>query len=192
MIKVAIFASGTGTNFHNIISDTTLNIECVLFVCDNPKAKSIGIATEKCIPHFIFNPKDYDKKTDYEKEIIYLLEKHKVQLIILAGYMRLLSPDFTSRYDKKIINIHPSLLPLYKGGKAIPQAYADGKNIFGVTVHYVNEEMDSGEIILQEKLHNTEKLTLEEVEEKIHQLEYKLYPMAIKKVLEQNYSIKRS
>ncbi len=184
MKKVAIFASGTGTNFRNIINDKSLNLDCVLFVCDKPYAKSVDIAKEKNITSFVFNPKDYDSKSAYEKDIIFMLETYNVELIILAGYMRLLSADFTKKFENKIINIHPSLLPLYKGANAIPQAYDDGKNIFGVTIHYVNAEMDSGEIILQEKLTNTENLTLDEVTENIHQLEYKLYPMAIKKVID--------
>ncbi|MFV0503086.1 MAG: phosphoribosylglycinamide formyltransferase [Lachnospirales bacterium] len=184
MKKVAIFASGTGTNFENILRQDDLNIDTKLFVCDNKKALSINIAKKNNINSFIFSPKDYKNRLEYEREIIRELEKNNIEYIILAGYMRILTCEFIEKYKGKIINIHPSLLPNYKGAHAIEDAYNDNKNIFGVTVHYVDEEVDSGEIILQERLDNTEGKTLKEITVKIHEIEYILYPKALKLVLQ--------
>ncbi len=182
MKKVAVFASGTGTNFDNLLRQSDLNVEFSLFVCDKKGANSINIAMINNIPQFVFNPKDYKNKEAYEQDIIEQLEKHEVEYIILAGYMRILSSDFVSRYPYKIINIHPSMLPHYKGAHAIEDAFNDNKNIFGVTVHYVNEEVDGGAIILQERVQDTLGLSLDEVTEKVHKLEYELYPKALKSI----------
>ncbi len=183
MKKVAVFASGRGTNFENLLRQADLNADFVLFVSDNKDAKAIDIAFHNNIKSFVFNPKDYEKKADYEKEIIEKLEENEVEYIILAGYMRILSKEFVRKYEYKIINIHPSLLPLYKGAHAIEDAYYDNKNIFGVTVHFVNEEIDAGMIILQDRVQETLGLSLEEVTEKVHELEYVLYPKALKSIL---------
>ncbi len=183
MRKIAIFASGNGTNFDNLLRQNDLNADICLFVCDNKDAKSVQIAINFGIESFVFNPKDYEKKADYEKEIISYLEKNEVEFIVLAGYMRILSKEFVKKYEYKIINIHPSYLPHYKGAKAIEDAYKDNKGLFGVTVHFVSEEVDSGAIILQEKVRGTLGLSLEEVTQKVHELEYILYPKALKSIL---------
>lgn len=185
MKKIAIFASGTGTNFRNIVEDTTIEADFCLFVCDNINAKCIEIAKEHNINSFVFSPKEYAKKIDYEKEIEKRLDDNNIDLIVLAGYMRILSKEFVSKYNDKIINVHPSLLPLYKGATAIKDAYEDNKNIFGVTVHYVNEEVDGGEIIIQDRVQDTFGLSIEEVTKKVHELEYKLYPIAIKSIIKE-------
>ncbi len=183
MRKVAVFASGTGTNFENLLRQTDLNADICLFVCDNREAKAIQIAINFGVNSFVFNPKDYDKKADYENEIIKLLEENQVEYIVLAGYMRILSKEFVKKYEYKIINIHPSYLPHYKGANAIEDAFKDGKELFGVTVHFVNEEVDGGAIILQEKVRDTLGLSLEEVTQRVHELEYILYPKALKSIL---------
>ncbi len=182
-MKIAVFASGTGTNFNNLIRQKDIEAEFSLLVSDKVNAKALEIAKENGIKTFAFNPKEYNKKEDYEKEIINILEENKIDLLVLAGYMRILSREFIEKFRDRIINIHPSYLPHYKGANGIKDAYNDGKNIFGVSVHYVNEEVDGGEIILQERLFGMEGLTLEEVTKKVHELEYKLYPMALKMII---------
>ncbi len=183
MMKVAVFASGTGTNFQNLLNQKDLDIDFSLLVCDKPSANAIKIANDNNIEVLSFNPKEFNSKAEYEKLITDTLLEKEVELIVLAGYMRILSSEFVNKFNNKIINIHPSLLPLYKGATAIKDAFEDEKNIFGVSVHYVNEEVDGGEIILQDKVLNTEGLTLEEVTAKVHELEYKLYPMALKSII---------
>lgn len=183
MKKIAVFASGNGTNFENILNRKDINAEIVLLICDNKNARAIEIARKNAIDTFVFSPKDYDSKKDYEREISKHIDTLDIDFLVLSGYMRILSKNFVEKYDRKIINIHPSMLPLYKGKNAIEQAFLDGKDIFGVTVHYVNAEVDDGEIILQERVSDTFGLSLEEVTRKVHDLEYKLYPMAIIKLI---------
>lgn len=183
MKRIAVFASGNGTNFENIINDKSINADWSILICDNKNAKAIDIAKNNNIETFAFSAKDYENKAHYEKEISTILDNLEIDLIVLAGYMRILSKEFVEKYEGKIINIHPSLLPLYKGGHAIEDAFNDGKNIFGATVHYVVAEIDSGEIIIQDTVNNTEGLTLNEITQKVHELEYILYPKAIKIVL---------
>ncbi len=183
MKRVAVFASGTGTNFTNLIEQNDINADFCLLVVDKEDAKVIERAKHKNINTVVIPRKNYDKRSEFEQVIINSLENENIDIIVLAGFMRILSKEFVQKYEGRIINIHPSLLPLYKGATAIEDAFLDGKNIFGVTVHYVIPDIDSGEIIMQEKVLGTEGLTLLEVTEKVHELEYKLYPMALKSIL---------
>lgn len=183
MKKLAVFASGNGTNFENILNNKEINGEILILICDNKNARAIEIARKNAIDTFVFSARDYKNKRDYEKEIANILDNLHIDLIVLAGYMRILSKEFVKKYDRKIVNIHPSMLPLYKGKDAIEQAFVDGKDIFGVTVHYVNAEIDGGEIIVQQRVVDTFGLSLEEVTKKVHELEYILYPMALIKII---------
>lgn len=184
MINIAVFASGNGTNFENLIKQNDIHANFCILISDNKEANALKIASEHNIDSFSFTPKEYISKREYEKEIEDIIDKLNIDLIVLAGYMRILSEEFTQKYEGRIINIHPSLLPLYKGKNAIQDAYLDGKNIFGVTVHYVICDVDAGEIIIQDKVLNTNGLTLSEVTKKVHELEYILYPKALKMVIE--------
>lgn len=188
MRKIAVFASGTGTNFDAIvkaIEDQKLNasVECV--VVDNLKAKVIEKAKKKNIEVFAFNPKDYASKKEYEKEIVALLDQKKVELVVLAGYMRLCGETFLNAYEGKIINIHPSLLPAFKGKDAIGQAIEYGVKVMGVSIHYVDSGMDSGKIIAQRSFDVEENMSHDEIEARIHAIEHVLYPETIQKLLEE-------
>lgn len=175
MKKIGIFASGTGTNFDALASsDEIKNLADIeIMVCDKPGAKVIKKAEDKNIKTFVFNPKDYDNKAAYEKEI---LEKVKdLDYIFLAGYMRILSKDFLEKFKGKVVNIHPSLLPKYKGIESIKRAYEAGEEYIGVTIHYVNEEIDGGEILAQDKFKVDYTKSLDEIESQVHDLEHRLY-----------------
>ena len=151
-MKCAIFASGTGTNFQAIVKATErkqLNVEVVLLVCDHPEAVVVRKAQDAGIPTFVFNPKDYPDKAAYEHDVLVSLRARGAQWCILAGYMRLIGPTLLSAYRDHIINIHPSLLPKYKGKDALGQALAQGDEELGVSVHFVNEALDGGTIIRQ-------------------------------------------
>lgn len=183
MKKIGIFASGTGTNFEAIASsDEIKNLADIkIMVCDKPGAKVIKRAEDKNIETFVFNPKDYENKRAYEKEI---LEKVKdLDYIFLAGYMRILSKDFLEKFPGKVINIHPSLLPKYKGIESIKRAYEAGEEYIGVTIHYVNEEIDGGEILAQDQFKVDYKKSLEEIENEVHNIEHKLYIKTAAKIL---------
>lgn len=188
MKKIAIFASGTGSNFiaiHNSIQSGYLKCKLALLISDRPKSKAIEQAKNLGIKHFSFSPKHYENKEAFETEIVELLQNHDIDLIALAGYMRLIGPTLLSNYEGKIINIHPSLLPLYKGKDAIGQALLDNATKTGVTVHYVDSGMDTGGIIKQVECPIEPNEQRETLEIRIHAIEHKLYSQVIKKLLEE-------
>ena len=150
--KIAIFASGSGTNFEALAqacSDGRLNADVVLMVCDKPGAKVIERAERFGVESFVFSPKSYASKADFETEIVQMLRDRQVDLVCLAGYMRLVGDTLLAAYRGKIVNIHPSLLPSFKGAHAVEDAVAYGVKVFGITIHSVDETLDGGKIIAQ-------------------------------------------
>ncbi|KYD29120.1 phosphoribosylglycinamide formyltransferase [Parageobacillus toebii NBRC 107807] len=187
MKNIAIFASGSGTNFQAIVDAVKKGIvpaRVALLVCDKPGAKVIERAERERIPTFVFSPKDYDSKAEFEQAILAELRKHEIEFIALAGYMRLIGPTLLDAYEGKIVNIHPSLLPAFPGKDAIGQAYRAGVKITGVTIHYVDEGMDTGPIIAQRAIAIHEGESLAQLEERIHEVEHELYPAVLKTLLE--------
>lgn len=186
-MNIAVFASGRGTNFSAIIRATKLGkikANLSLLVCDNPGAGAIGRAKRAGIKVAKVLREDFATKRDFEAKIIQHLEANKIDLIALAGFMRMLSPEFVNRYKNQILNIHPALLPSFKGTEAIKDAFTYGVKVTGVTVHFVDEKMDHGPIILQSAVKIEEDDTLESLEAKIHKVEHKLYPQAIQLYVE--------
>ena len=178
MRNIAIFASGSGSNFEAIVKAVQageVSAKVLLLVCDKPEAYVITRAQNLGIPVLSISPKAYGDKAAYEREILVQLQNLAVEYIVLAGYMRLIGETLLEAYPKKIINIHPSKLPAYPGKDAIARAFHDGKEETGVTVHFVDEGMDTGEIIAQETVKVQSGETLEQLEENIHKVEHKLY-----------------
>lgn len=181
-MNIAIFASGRGTNFSAIaraVKRDKILANISLLVCDNPKAAVIGKAKRAGIQVFLIKRGDFASKRDFEERIIKRLEEAKIDLIVLAGFMCMLSHEFIQRFKFRILNIHPALLPSFKGTHGIEDAFNYGVKISGVTVHFVDEEMDHGPIILQAAVKINEDDTLESLEAKIHKIEHKLYPEAV-------------
>ncbi len=188
MINLAIFASGTGTNFlaiHDAILNNELNCELSIVVSDKPTSLAISNAKKRNLNTFSFSPKQYVSKEAYEMDILTQLKERKVDFIVLAGYMRLIGPTILNAYENKILNIHPSLLPLYKGKDAVGQALKDNAKQTGVTVHYVDSGMDTGSVIMQESLEVYKNETRESLESRIHKIEHRLYVKVINKVIEE-------
>lgn len=187
MKRIAVFASGYGSNFqkiHENIKYGLMDATLTLFVSDQKDARAVVYAKDHNITCFVFDANAYHRKSDYEEEILHLLKRHHVDLIVLAGYMRKIGPTLLKAYPKRILNIHPSYLPAFKGKDAILQAFDSGVEQTGVTVHYVDENLDSGEIILQEKV-DIKGQSLENLTAEIHRVEHRLYTLAIQKVLEE-------
>jgi phosphoribosylglycinamide formyltransferase 1 len=183
--RLAVFASGTGSNFEAIAdacADGRLDAEVVLMVCDKPAAAVVGKAASRGIDSFVFNPKDYACKADYEREILALLDSKGVELVCLAGYMRIVSDVLLDAYAGRIINIHPSLLPSFRGAHAVEQAVAFGVKVYGITIHYVTSELDGGRIIAQ-RAFEYEGNDPEEVHRIGQKIEHALYVETIEKVL---------
>ena len=152
MKKIAVFASGSGTNFEAIAcacEDGRIQAECVLMVCDKPGAMVVERAARHGIPAFVFSPRSYASKAEFEKEIVARLDAAGVDLVCLAGYMRIVGEVLLGAYRGRIINIHPSLLPSFKGAHAVEDAVAYGVKVYGITIHYVDESLDGGRIIAQ-------------------------------------------
>ncbi|WP_397540132.1 phosphoribosylglycinamide formyltransferase [Rummeliibacillus pycnus] len=184
-VSIAVFASGSGTNFQaiqNTIERGQLNAKIELVVTDQPGAYVAKRAAEKGIPVLALNPKDFDSKEAYEYEVLNALKENQVEWLVLAGYMRLIGDTLLSAYPSKIVNIHPSLLPAFPGKDAIGQAMAHGVKITGVTVHYVDEGMDTGTIIMQRAV-NVIDGDREKTERTIHEVEHEIYPAALQSLL---------
>ncbi len=181
-LRLAVFCSGNGSNFEAIIRsirNKKLKADIALLVCDNPKANAIRRAAKQGVPAVVVSPKLFNSRLDYEKFILRILKNQKIDLIVLAGFMRILTPHFIRTYRNKILNVHPSLLPAFKGAHAIRDAWNAGVKETGVTVHIVTEKLDSGPILTQKKVSISKKETLRSLEAKVHQLEHHLYPSAI-------------
>jgi phosphoribosylglycinamide formyltransferase-1 len=188
MKKIAVFASGSGSNFQaiiDVVQSGQLDVDISLLVCDKPGAFAIERARAAKIPSFIFTAKDYPSKEHYEEEILAQLKTYGVEFIVLAGYMRLIGSKLLTEFKGRIVNIHPSLLPAFPGKDAIGQALAAKVNWSGVTIHFVDEGMDTGPIIIQERVRLAENETRESLQQKIQQREHKLYPSVLQMLLTQ-------
>ncbi len=157
--------------------------EPCLVISDNPGAGAIEKAKKLGVYVQVVERKKFSDKAAFEAEMIRQIDQSKVDIILLAGFMRILSPEFVRRYRGRIVNIHPALLPNFPGAHGIRDAWNAKVKETGVTVHYVDEGVDTGPIILQRKVSIDSKDTLESLEEKIHSVEYNLYPEALSKIL---------
>ena len=151
-------------------------------VCDKPQARVVEVTQRMGIPSFVFSAKDYASKADYEREIVSRLREAEVELICLAGYMRIVGEELLAAYEGHIINLHPSLLPAFKGARAIEQAMEYGVKVFGASIHYVDSSLDGGRIIAQRAI-EYDGDSIEEVTAKIHSIEHELYIQTISKLL---------
>jgi len=182
-INIAIFISGTGSNLKNLINHSlkeNSKFKITLVISNNPKAKGLNYTKEFKIKKKIIN---YSNIKNAEKEILIELKKNKIDLICLAGFMKILSKNFIKNFKGKMINIHPSLLPKYKGLNTHQRAIDNKEKYSGCTVHYVNSKLDSGKIILQKKVRILKNDTFKRLSKKILKHEHILYPKALNKVL---------
>ena len=181
-IRCAVFISGTGSNLKSLIQFTKKKkspISIELIISNNRKAKGLKFGKIFKIPDKVFN---YKNKMIAEKKIISEIKNKKIKLICLAGFMKILSKSFIKNYKGKILNIHPSLLPKYKGLDTHKRVISNCEKYSGCTVHFVNSRLDSGKIILQKKVKITKSDTTKSLAKKILTQEHKLYPKAISKI----------
>lgn len=182
-MKIAVLASGNGSNLQAIIdavkNKLITNCEIEMVISNKESAFALERARKENIKAIFLNPKSFQSKDAYDFEIVKLLKESKVDFVILAGYLKWITPYFVESFRNKILNIHPSLLPSFKGLHGIEQAFDYGVKTTGVTVHFVDETEDGGAVILQEPVVIGEGETLEQLEEKIHKVEHILYPKAI-------------
>ena len=182
-INIAIFISGTGSNLKNLINHSlkeNSKFKITLVISNNPKAKGLNYTKEFKIKKKIIN---YSNIKNAEKKILIELKKNKIDLICFAGFMKILSKNFIKNFKGKMINIHPSLLPKYKGLNTHQRAIDNKEKYSGCTVHYVNSKLDSGKIILQKKVRILKNDTFKRLSKRILKYEHILYPKALNKVL---------
>ena len=180
--RFAVFISGQGSNLAAIIEAYKKGVivsEPVLVISSRHEAPGLEKARRAGLKTVVCAPEDYTNAQSVDRDMAAHLKREQADFIVLAGYMRLLTPFFVKKFRDRILNIHPSLLPAFKGRHAIQEAFQYGVKVTGVTVHFVTEKMDSGPIILQEPVKIGNDDTLETLEQKIHRVEHRIYPKAI-------------
>lgn len=188
---IAVFCSGRGTNLQAILDAVRrrrLRARVALMVSDNPGAYALVRARAAKVPAVVVDPRRFRSRGRHDRAVARLVDASGARLIVLAGYMRLLSAPFVRRYRGRILNIHPALLPSFPGRHAVRDALKHGAKVTGVTVHFVDEKIDHGPILLQEPVKIKEGDTEASLHERIHKVEHRLYPKAIQQVLNQKGS----
>ena len=181
-LRTAVFISGTGSNLKSLIKFSKSKkspISVNFIVSNNPKAKGLNYAKKFKIKKTVLN---FQNKILSENKLLSILKKNNIEMICLAGFMKILSKNFIKKFKGKILNIHPSLLPKYKGLNTHEKALINKEKYSGCTVHFVNSRLDSGKIILQKKVKISENETVDSLAKKILVQEHKLYPKAILKI----------
>ncbi|HEX5146915.1 MAG TPA: phosphoribosylglycinamide formyltransferase [Conexibacter sp.] len=181
--RIAVLASGAGSNLQAILDTLHGGAEGVVVAgvaSDKPDAQALARARRAGVPAATFPLGDYADRAARDAAIADWVAGRDVRLVVLAGYMQLLSPAFLARFPQAVVNVHPALLPAFPGLDAVGQALARGVKVFGVTVHYVDEGVDSGPIVLQRALELPHARTREEVLERLHAVEHELLPEAIR------------
>lgn len=186
-MNIAVFCSGRGTNLQAIID--ALNVgkikaRIALVISDNTTTFALERAKRTGIKNLFIDPAKFKTKREFEEQIVKYLEEERIDLICLAGFMRVVSPWFVQKFRNRILNIHPTLLPSFKGTEGIKDALEYGVKITGATIHFVDERVDHGPIILQAAIEVKDDDTQESLAERIHQQEHKIYPEAIRLFVE--------
>jgi phosphoribosylglycinamide formyltransferase-1 len=197
VLKLAILISGRGSNLRSILqaiaTRTLIGTNAKVVISNNPQARGIAIAKQFNIATEILSPSGL-RGWSYDKRLVSLLEKYDVSpsngLVCLAGYMRVLSPEFVAKYKMRIINVHPSLLPAFPGLHAQKQALEYGVKVSGCTIHFVDEEVDSGSILLQRSVRVLDSDSEETLSKRILAQEHKLYPQALRLIAERKVTLK--
>ena len=179
-MKIAVFASGSGTNFENLVNQ---NIPVSLLFCDKREARVLERACELGVTARTFELKEFTDKAAFETAILTLLSEFEIDLIVLAGYMKLVSTTLLNAYEGRIINIHPAYLPEFPGAHGIEDAWHAGGSESGVTIHYVDAGVDTGEVIVQKRVPILADDTLATFEARIHEMEYSLYPQVLSQLI---------
>lgn len=188
--KIAILFSGEGSNLEKLLASLHnkvfehCKVEVATTICNRPNAAGVEKSRAYGIEPVIIDHTLYGSREAFDEALVTAIVKSGAELTVLAGFMRFLTPYFTEHV--KAINLHPSLLPLFKGGSAIKESFDSRMKVAGISVHYVSEELDGGEIIAQRCFEKEEGMNLEEFEAKIHALEHELLPETVKKLLNRN------
>ena len=187
--NVAVFVSGAGTNLQSIIDAGIEAANIAVVLSNKPDAYALERALNHAIPVEVVDHKEFDTREAFEAELIERLKKYNIDLIVLAGFMRILTSYFVSNYRQKIINLHPALLPSFPGMHSAKQAIEYGVKFTGVTVHFVDDGVDTGPIILQSVVPVEDNDTEDTLLEKIHAEEHRVFPEAVRLFCEDRLSV---
>ena len=193
--RIVVLISGNGSNLQAIIDTIKENqwpIKIVAVISDQPNAHGLERARNVDIPTTVLTKAEYPARAEYDQQLQHILDSHKPNLVVLAGFMRILTPEFVEHYHGRLINIHPSLLPDYKGLNTHQRVIDKNEKYHGVSVHFVTKELDGGPIIAQMKLQIDKQDDAKSLQERIHQLEYKLYPTIIHWFAEKRLKLTKS
>jgi phosphoribosylglycinamide formyltransferase-1 len=181
--RLGVLISGSGTNLENIarrIEEGEIPARIAVVISDREDAYGLVRARNHGLQTVFVDPRSFPDRVSYDRELVRILEENRVDLVVLAGYMRLVSPEFVEAFRNRILNIHPALLPSFPGTSGVADALAYGVKVTGVTVHFVDEGLDTGPIILQEAVPVLPDDDVESLHQRIHEVEYRLYPKAIR------------
>lgn len=182
LLKLGIMASGSGSNFEAVamaIAQKQVNAQIQVLIYNNPDAKSATRAANWNVPAVLLNHRNFERREDFDRQIVQTLRQYQVELVIMAGWMRLVTPVLIDAFPNQIINIHPSLLPSFRGIRAVEQALDAGVKITGCTVHFVALEVDSGPILIQAAVPVLPDDTPETLHARIQVQEHRILPLAI-------------
>lgn len=192
-MNIAILASGNGSNFEAIakaVKRGYIKASIKFLLTDKSGAFVRERAKRYKIKDIFIDPSRFKSRLEFDREVTAVLKKEKIGLVVLAGFMRILSAEFVKKFKNRILNIHPALLPAFRGERAIQRALKHGCKVTGVTVHFIDEKIDNGPIIVQRTIEIKRGETLKSLEKKMHSLEHKLYPLAIKLFTEKRLKIR--
>jgi len=178
--KVGVLVSGNGSNLQAIIDEKIASCEIALVISNKPDVYAIKRAQSNNIPVEVINNKNFETREEFERQLIKSLDSRGIELIVLAGFMRVLTPLFVRHYKNKIMNIHPALLPSFPGVDAAKQALEYGVKYTGCTVHFVDDGVDTGPIVLQAIMSIEDSDTEETLLERIHREEHRVFPEAVR------------
>lgn len=182
--RVAVLASGTGSNLQALLDDEVVGPAIALVVSDRAEAKALDRARSAGVEAVHLDPKTYDGREAYDRALVSLLQEREIDLVCLAGYMRILSPPVVRAFWGKMLNVHPALLPAFPGAHAVREALAWGAKISGCTVHVLDEEVDHGPILAQEAVPILEDDDEASLHARIQEAEHRLYPAVVARMLE--------
>ena len=184
MTRIAVLASGVGTNLQALLDDPAVGPEVALVVSDRPQAPALERADRAGIQNVVIEPSGFEGRASFDAALVALLEDESIEVVVLAGFMRLLGPTFIGAFAGRVLNVHPSLLPAFPGGTSVADALAWGVKVTGVTVHLVDEEVDHGPIVAQESVPVHPDDDWETLESRVHEVEHRLLPRAVEALME--------
>lgn len=184
MARVAVLASGEGTNLQALLDDASLGRQIALVVGDRPQARALGRARREGVQTVVVEPSGFQDRSSYDQALVALLEDERIDVVVLAGFMRILGPEVVSRFENRILNVHPSLLPSFPGDRSVEEALEWGVKLTGVTVHLVDDQVDHGPVVAQEAVPVLPEDDQDSLEARVHEVEHRLLPMAVRAMVE--------